>query len=109
MLAAIEVASGKKAVVAGKPELIIFEEALNRNTCTGKNNTVIIGDRIDTDILGGITAGISTILTLSGSTKKEDVKMSLVKPDFIINDLRDLLKESDDLAYFQPYLCSTVI
>ncbi len=98
MLAAIEVASGKKAVVAGKPEYIIFEEALTRNTCTGKTNTVIIGDRLDTDILGGYSAGISTILSLSGSTKKEDVKISLIKPDFIINDLRDLLKDIDELT-----------
>ena len=98
MLAAIEVASGKKAVVAGKPEYIIFEEALNRNTETDKSNTVIIGDRLDTDILGGYSAGISTILSLTGSTKKEDVKVSLIKPDYIINDLRDLLKEIDDLA-----------
>ncbi len=96
ILAAIEVASGKKAVVAGKPEYIIFEEALARNKCSDKTNTAIIGDRMDTDILGGYSAGISTILSLSGSTKKEDIKISAIKPDFVINDLRDLLKEIDD-------------
>ncbi len=96
MLASIEVASEKKAVVAGKPERIIFEEALHHAKCTGKSTTAIIGDRLDTDILGGKIAGISTILTLSGSTKKEDVKISDVKPDFIINDLRDLLIELEN-------------
>ena len=93
MLASIEVASDRKAVVAGKPESIIFEEALFHAKCSGKKNTVIIGDRLDTDILGGKIAGISTVLTLSGSTKKEDVKISEVKPDFIIDDLRGLLKD----------------
>ena len=102
ILAALEVASGKNAVVAGKPEQIIFEEALSRNKCTGKENTVIIGDRLDTDIMGGITAGISTILSLSGSTKKEDIKVSPIKPDFVIEDLRDLIKETDNLTYFRP-------
>jgi len=96
MLASIEVASEKKAVVAGKPDKIIFEEALSHSKCPDKSNTAIIGDRLDTDILGGHLAGISTILTLSGSTKIEDVKISEIKPDYIINDLRDLLKEIDD-------------
>jgi len=93
MLASIEVASGKKAVVAGKPESIIFEAALSHSHCLDKDTTVIIGDRIDTDILGGKIAGISTILALSGSTKREDVKISEIKPDHVINDLRDLLKD----------------
>lgn len=93
MLASIEVASGKQAVVAGKPESIIFEEALYHAKCPGKRSTAIIGDRLDTDILGGKIAGISTILTLSGSTKKEDVKISEVKPDYVIDDLRGLLDE----------------
>ena len=93
ILASLEVASGKKAVVAGKPESIIFEEALYHSKCTGKETTAIIGDRLDTDILGGKIAGISTILTLSGSTKKEDVKISEIKPDYVIDDLRGLLKE----------------
>lgn len=95
MLASIEVASDKKAVVAGKPESIIFEEALYHAKCPGKKSTVIIGDRLDTDILGGKIAGISTVLSLSGSTKKEDLKISEVKPDYVIKDLRGLLKEID--------------
>ena len=91
ILASIEVASGKEAIVAGKPESIIFEAALSQDHCLSKSKTTIIGDRLDTDILGGKNAGISTILTLSGSTKKEDISESAIKPDFIINDLRDLL------------------
>lgn len=91
MLASIEVASGTKAIVAGKPEIIMFEVALTENLHRDKHKLVIIGDRLDTDVAGGKNAGISTILSLSGSTKEEDISKSDIKPDYIIRDLRDLL------------------
>jgi glycerol 3-phosphatase-2 len=90
ILASVEVASGKKAKVAGKPENMIFEVALEK---VNKDKIVMIGDRLDTDILGGKNAGLSTILVLSGSTKKEDLEDSEIKPDYVINDLRDILKD----------------
>ncbi len=90
ILASVEVASGKKAKVAGKPENIIFEVALGR---VNNHKIVMIGDRLDTDIQGGKDAGLSTILVLSGSTKKKDLKDSDIKPDHVINNLRDLLKD----------------
>ncbi len=93
MLASIEVASGAKAIVAGKPEIIMFEVALTENLHRDKHKLVIIGDRLDTDIAGGKNAGISTILALSGSTKEEDLSSSDIRPDYIIRDLRDLLRD----------------
>ncbi|MEQ9620178.1 MAG: HAD-IIA family hydrolase [Deltaproteobacteria bacterium] len=93
MLACIETASGKKAVVAGKPEIIMFEVALAENLHRDKHRLAIIGDRLDTDIEGGKNAGISTILALSGSTDEKEASESEIKPDYIIKDLRDLLKE----------------
>lgn len=93
MLASIEVASGKEAIVAGKPENIIFDVALIEHGLEDREGLVMIGDRLDTDILGGNNAGMSTILVLSGSTKKEDLRNSEIKPDYVINDLRDLLKD----------------
>jgi len=93
ILASVEVASGKKAKVAGKPESLIFDVALAKLDLKDRENIVMIGDRLDTDILGGKNAGLSTILVLTGSTKKEDLKDSEIKPDYVINDLRDLLKD----------------
>jgi len=90
ILASVEVASGIKAKVAGKPESMIFEVALEK---VNKDKIVMIGDRLDTDILGGKNAGLSTILVLSGSTKKKDLEDSEIKPDYVINDVRDLLKD----------------
>lgn len=90
ILASIEVASGKEAITAGKPEPVIFEVAMKG--LTSRERTAIIGDRLDTDIVGGKRVGIKTILVLSGSTKEDEISKSEIKPDYVINDLRDLLK-----------------
>lgn len=97
MLASIEVACGKKAIVVGKPEVIIFEVAMAKHNLNLTNGVAMIGDRLDTDILGGKNAGIKTILALSGSTNLDDISKSEVKPDYVINDLRDLLLERESL------------
>ncbi|MCL4246401.1 MAG: HAD-IIA family hydrolase [Candidatus Dadabacteria bacterium] len=93
ILACIEVASGKTALTVGKPESIMFEVALAEHLHRDKKRLAIIGDRLDTDIAGGKKAGIVTILTLTGSTKREDIAGSEIKPDYVINDLRDLYKD----------------
>lgn len=94
MLASIETACGKKAVVAGKPEVIMFEVALAEHLHRDRERFAIIGDRLDTDVQGGRNAGIAAILALSGSTTEEDIKQSETKPDYVIRDLRGLLTDS---------------
>ena len=71
----------------------MFEVALAEHLHRDKKRLVMIGDRLDTDITGGRKAGIVTILTLTGSTKREDIESSDIKPDYVINDLRDLYAE----------------
>jgi phosphoglycolate/pyridoxal phosphate phosphatase family enzyme len=93
VLASIETACGKRAQVAGKPEVIMFEVALAEHLHRDRDRFAIIGDRLDTDITGGKKAGISTILALSGSVTEEDIENSEIKPDYIIKDLRDVLKD----------------
>ena len=94
MLASIETACGRKAVVAGKPEVIMFEVALAEHLHRDRERFAIIGDRIDTDVQGGRNAGIAAILALSGSTTEEDITHSEIKPDYVIRDLRDLFKDA---------------
>jgi phosphoglycolate/pyridoxal phosphate phosphatase family enzyme len=94
MLASIETACGRKAVVAGKPEVIMFEVALAEHLHRDRERFAIIGDRLDTDVQGGRNAGIAAILSLSGSTSEEDIKHSETKPDYVIRDLRDLFKDA---------------
>ncbi len=93
LVAAIETASSAKATVVGKPKRIMFDIAkglLSRN-----KKVAVIGDRLDTDIAGGKRAGCSTILTLTGSTKREEIKLSKIKPDFVIKNLSYLYKDSN--------------
>jgi phosphoglycolate/pyridoxal phosphate phosphatase family enzyme len=91
ILASIEYATGKKATIAGKPEVIMFEIA--KKFFSSHERIAIIGDRLDTDILGGKRAGISTIFALSSSTDQDIISKSDITPDYVINDLRCLLKE----------------
>jgi HAD superfamily hydrolase (TIGR01450 family) len=91
ILASIEFASGKSAITAGKPESIMFEVA--KKLLSSREKIAIIGDRIDTDIMGGRRAGIGTILVLSDSTAQDELSHSQIIPDYVIGDLMDLLKE----------------
>lgn len=97
LLASIEVASEKKAIVAGKPEKIIFEVAMKRRDLGPIERIAVIGDRLDSDVIGGKRAGIKTILVLSGSTKEGDLNSGGPIPDYVINDLTGLLSEIDSV------------
>ncbi|UCG23789.1 MAG: HAD-IIA family hydrolase [Chloroflexota bacterium] len=89
MLSFLETATGVPPLVLGKPGKPIFEEALRLLSGTTKD-TVMVGDRLGTDIAGGHAAGMRTILLLSGISRLEDVDSSQVKPDWILNDLQAL-------------------
>jgi len=96
MLASIEVASGKKAISAGKPEAMMFDIACEHHEHS-KERTVIIGDHLDTDILGGKNAGISTILIISDPNTENELKQSGIKPDYTIYSLKDLFVDISEL------------
>ena len=76
-------ATGKRPVVIGKPEALMPQLAMERTGCS-KEQTVVIGDRIYTDIKSGINAGTVTVLVMSGETKKEILDASPEKPDFVL-------------------------
>ncbi|GAG68746.1 unnamed protein product [marine sediment metagenome] len=58
-----------------------------------KEQTLIIGDRLETDILAGKIAGISTALVLTGVVSREEVSKSEIKPDWILDGIWSFLKE----------------
>lgn len=89
VLAAVEVASGKQATVVGKPELPIIEVA--RALLPPGARTVIVGDSLFSDILGGQRAGIGTVLVLSGNTSRADLEASSIQPDFVLPSIAALL------------------
>lgn len=92
MLAAVEVAAGKQAVVAGKPEPLMFEMACR--DFADRRKVAVVGDTLESDIAGGKKAGLVTILVLSGSTKPGDLAASPIKPDYILPSLAALVSGS---------------
>ena len=92
LTAAIETASGVTPEVVGKPEPMLLQEAMHMLS-SQPEETVMIGDGLQVDILAGRNAGTHTLLVLSGSSSREDLEKSLIKPDHVYEDLADLMKD----------------
>jgi NagD protein len=88
----LEFATGIKAFSVGKPSPVMMRMA-RKILDLGTEETIMIGDTMGTDILGAGTMGFTTVLTLSGVTKQEDLKQYGYTPDFIIKSVKDLLSE----------------
>lgn len=91
MIAFIEAASGVKPEIIGKPMKTMFEHALEF-LGTQPSETLVIGDRLETDILGGQNAGCQTALVLSGVSSREAGEKWTPKVEFIAEDLLELVK-----------------
>jgi HAD superfamily hydrolase (TIGR01450 family) len=89
VLAAVEVASGRGAEIAGKPERHLFEMAAE--TAGGEGRLAMVGDRVSSDIEGGRRAGLETILVLSGTTSRQDAEAADPAPDHVLESLAGLL------------------
>lgn len=89
LVSAVHTAVGRLPVVAGKPEVAIFEEAMTR---FGTRDALMIGDRLDTDILGANRAGIPSVLVLTGIDRAKQVIAAVPqeRPTYILDDLRQL-------------------
>ena len=90
LVAPIEMATGRKAYFIGKPNPLIMRHALKR-LGSERENTVIIGDRMDTDIIAGIESEIETVLVLSGITKREDLILYPYQPDYILERAANIM------------------
>lgn len=89
-LAFLEAATGVHPVIIGKPEPYLYRFAMAR-LGTRPEETLAVGDRLDTDILGGQRAGFPTALVLSGVTSAADAARWTPAPDLILPNLADLL------------------
>ncbi|MDH7485947.1 MAG: HAD-IIA family hydrolase [Anaerolineae bacterium] len=90
ILAALEAASGVSPQVIGKPESVIFRQALARLGVLPRH-AAVVGDRLDTDIHGGQRAGLRTIGLLSGVTTAEEFARANPPPDGLFENLAALL------------------
>jgi 4-nitrophenyl phosphatase len=86
VLAAISAATGVEPTIIGKPQAFIFQQALAR-LGTRPERTAMVGDRMETDILGAQNAGLRTILVLSGVTNLEQLAQSAIQPDWVLDDI----------------------
>jgi len=89
LVAPIELSTGVKAYFVGKPNPLMMRTGLNLLGCP-RENALIVGDRMDTDIISGIEAGIETVLVLSGVTQREDLARFGFGPDYILDHVGQL-------------------
>lgn len=89
ILASIQTATDVEPVVIGKPERAMFDVALDR-LGTAPDETLMIGDRLETDILGAQRAGLKTALVLTGIATAEEARTASIQADAVFDELPDL-------------------
>lgn len=89
LVAPIELATGRKAYFVGKPNPLMMRHALRKLGAT-REETAIIGDRMDTDIIAGIESDIETVLVLSGVTRREDLNAFAYAPMHILEGVFEI-------------------
>jgi glycerol 3-phosphatase-2 len=96
LVAAVASATGQKPLVAGKPEAPLFHAAAKR---LGSERPLVVGDRLDTDILGGNRAGFATVAVLTGVDTRESILAARAeeRPGYLINTLSELYEPYPDV------------
>jgi len=90
VVGAIEIASGKKAKIIGKPEPLMYQMAMKRLGLKPEE-TLGVGDRLETDIQGAKAAGVRSAFVLSGASTLEQAHQMATPPDIIVKDLSELV------------------
>jgi NagD protein len=89
--ALITKATGRQPYFVGKPNPMMFRSALNRIEAHSES-TVMVGDRMDTDVVAGIEAGLETILVLTGSTTREDIERYPFRPARVLPSIAEAVE-----------------
>lgn len=90
LLAALEAATEVRPFIVGKPSPTLYQTALNRLEAAPEE-TLVLGDRLETDILGAVLLGMKSALVLSGVTTREQLIASDYQPDWIFDDIQALM------------------
>ncbi|XP_061585410.1 pyridoxal phosphate phosphatase [Cololabis saira] len=106
LIAALEVASGRKATVIGKPSRFMFECISSQFSGVDPAQCLMVGDRLETDMLFGSNCGVDTMLTLTGVSQMEEAQEyrnsdlttnhSFV-PDYVVDTIADFLPALEEL------------
>jgi NagD protein len=102
MVAMLETATGVKAFSVGKPSPIMMRAARKELGLT-TDETSMIGDTMETDILGGVQLGFHTILVLSGGTKLDDLPRYAYRPELVLESLGELADMMDRHEWYPPW------
>ena len=84
-------ATGREPYFVGKPNPMMFRSALNRIEAHSED-TMMVGDRMDTDVVAGIEAGLDTILVLTGSTTVADIERYPFRPGRVLESIADCIE-----------------
>ena len=88
--ALISTATGRTPYFIGKPNPLMMRSALNRLEAHSET-AVMVGDRMDTDIISGLEAGLRTVLVKTGSTRPEDIEKFPYRPTRIVDSIADVI------------------
>ncbi|MDB5299635.1 MAG: yutF [Phycisphaerales bacterium] len=102
MVAMLEVATGVKAFSVGKPSPIMMRAA-RKELGLSTDETTMIGDTMETDILGGVQLGFHTVLVLSGGTRREDLPRYPYRPEIIVDSLADFAAMLEETGWRSPW------
>ena len=100
-VAFLETATGKKALSVGKPSPLMMRAA-RKELGLATSETIMIGDTMETDVLGGVQMGYRTVLTLSGGTRREDLCDFAYQPDLVIDSIAALCGNLGQLDTLLP-------
>jgi glycerol 3-phosphatase-2 len=91
--AGIAYMAGREPIAVGKPEPWLFRAAAE--TLPPGGRIAMIGDNLETDVLGAQRAGYASVLVLSGHTDRHDLERSDIEPDYVVERLVDVLDGTD--------------
>ncbi len=103
-LAALRASTDVEPLIIGKPQPEMMLQAMARMGGSPEN-TAVIGDRLDTDILGGQNAGLTTLLVLTGVTSLDEARNGAIRPDYVFQDIgavADALQQANSVRSESP-------
>lgn len=95
LVSPIEIATGTHAYFCGKPNPLMMRSALKKLNCHSAE-AVMIGDRMDTDVISGLESGMATVLVLSGVSTPEVVETYAYRPTIVLNGVGDIVSMAEN-------------
>ena len=89
LIAPVEMATGKQAYFCGKPNPLMMRTGLRMLHCHSAE-AVMVGDRMDTDVISGLESGMSTVLVLSGVSTRETLQTYAYRPSIVLGGVGDI-------------------